>query len=274
MRTLLLEAPGFPNIEIKAHTSKLRHCCGPGSQEACPQAQDGDGTGRFHASAEACLKELRNGQSPFLLYLRAFASPKGNWWFHPGSRNFAEKKWDCFLITCTHLWKIFWEAFWERNPLVDKEEKFFVDRDIPSNKMNFPKVNGLEAEIKNLGQQVWLNPWNPTKRHLKLKSQFESHQYNQLHRFIPVKLVAVSAAHLTKKWQPKKINHFTYHSTWHTFRPCQKTWEVPATTTSRRQTTLPSPGLSGPIQPARQWRAKPCSWVDGCRWTTRSSSKL
>jgi len=45
MRTLLLEAPGFPNIEIKAHTSKLRHCCGPGSQEACPQAQDG-GTGR------------------------------------------------------------------------------------------------------------------------------------------------------------------------------------------------------------------------------------
>ena len=33
-----------------------------------------------------------------------------------------------------------------------------MDRDIPSNKMNFPKVNGLEAEIKNLGQQVWLNP--------------------------------------------------------------------------------------------------------------------
>ncbi len=25
----------LPNIEIKAHSSKLLHCCGPGSQEAC-----------------------------------------------------------------------------------------------------------------------------------------------------------------------------------------------------------------------------------------------
>lgn len=171
----------------------------------------GTGTGRFHASATqpGGFVKLASRSSGMVkahfssTWERFFCSPKDFLVISPHGDILRKKNEIVFLELVISSGRFF-ENHFGRNPLVHKEEKFFVDRDIPSNKWISPRDPFLKKWI-SLRWMVWRQPH-------KKASQVEKSVW-----ISPVQ--ATSYIHscetgrsfssaFNKKWQPKKNQPF------------------------------------------------------------------